>query len=136
MSPETAMMVPWRNLFSNREFKKLAIIAVDEAHCIVEWLGVLSCIHCLVISDDHCLLTRGKKFRTAFSELGGLRALVKTPVIALTASATPAIEKAIIDSLELRNAIIVRQELDRRNIFLSVCKKKGMNVSRHNKCRH
>ena len=39
MSPETAVMAPWRTLFSNLEFKKkLAIIAVDEAHCIVEWL--------------------------------------------------------------------------------------------------
>ena len=75
-------------------------------------------------------LTRGKKFPTAFSELGGLRALVKIPIIALTASAPQAIEKAITDSLELRNPVMVRQELDRENIFLSVSKKKGMNISR------
>ena len=75
------------------------------------------------------LLTRGKKFRAAFSELGGLRALVKTPIIASTASAPPAIKKAITDSLELQNPVMVRQELDRENIFLSVSKKR-MNVSR------
>ena len=53
------------------------------------------------------LLTRGKKFRTAFSELGGLRALVKIPTIASTASAPPAIEKAITDSLELQNPVTI-----------------------------
>ena len=93
---------------------------------------MISCIHYLstVFSEDHCLLTRWGKFRTAFSELGGLRALVQTPIIALTASAPLTVEKAIVDSLELKNPIMVRQELDRSNIFLSVSKKKGMNVSR------
>ena len=55
---------------------------------------------------------------------------MKTPIVALTVSAPPAIEKAITDSLELRNTVMVKQELDRRKISLSVSKKKGMNVSR------
>ena len=35
MSPETATTNPWRNLFSKG---KIAVVAVDEAHCISEWL--------------------------------------------------------------------------------------------------
>ena len=34
MSPETAITAPWRVLF--RE-KRIAVVAVDEAHCILEW---------------------------------------------------------------------------------------------------
>lgn len=58
MSPETAVTLPWRNLFTNAEFQqKLCIIAVDEAHCIFEWLGSLSYIFvilqkCLYCSGD------------------------------------------------------------------------------------
>ena len=39
MSPESATTDPWRQVFGSRCFvSNLAIIAVDEAHCIVEWL--------------------------------------------------------------------------------------------------
>lgn len=37
--PETAVSPPWRDLFSTPVFKEeLAEVAVDEAHCISEWL--------------------------------------------------------------------------------------------------
>ena len=35
MSPETAITNPWRNVFRER---KIAMVAVDEAHFILEWL--------------------------------------------------------------------------------------------------
>ena len=39
MSPEIATASPWREMFSSEYFKKyLFMIAVDEAHCITEWL--------------------------------------------------------------------------------------------------
>jgi superfamily II DNA helicase RecQ len=39
LSPELAVHSPWRNMFQTAHFKKhLALIAVDEAHCIPEWL--------------------------------------------------------------------------------------------------
>ena len=41
MSPESAVGQPWRQLFGMQCFTcKLALIAVDEAHCISEWLVV------------------------------------------------------------------------------------------------
>ena len=39
MSPETALANPWREVFVTPFFKKnLVLIAIDEAHCISEWL--------------------------------------------------------------------------------------------------
>ena len=38
MSPETAVCPPWRGIFQSPYFKQhLALVAVDEAHCIPEW---------------------------------------------------------------------------------------------------
>ena len=40
MSPEVATSLPWRQLFSTDYYKShLVAVAVDEAHCIQEWLG-------------------------------------------------------------------------------------------------
>ena len=36
MSPETAISPHWRALFTAK--KQLALVAIDEAHCIVDWL--------------------------------------------------------------------------------------------------
>lgn len=42
MSPETAVSRPWRGLFGEPHFKSnLIMVAVDEAHCIYEWLVFL-----------------------------------------------------------------------------------------------
>ena len=39
MSPEKAVQSPWRNIFQTPYYKKhLTLVAVDEAHCIPEWL--------------------------------------------------------------------------------------------------
>lgn len=37
MSPETAVNPPWREIFACATFRQhLSIIAIDEAHCIVD----------------------------------------------------------------------------------------------------
>ena len=46
MSPETATSPPWRNVFGERYFmSNLCSIAVDESHCIAEWLVKLNWMH-------------------------------------------------------------------------------------------
>ena len=42
MSPEAAVTPPWRSLFSSVVFKNnLALVAIDEAHCILDWLDII-----------------------------------------------------------------------------------------------
>lgn len=51
LAPETAVSPTWREVFSTPVFKeKLAVVAVDEAHCISEWLGQVSLIPKLPLS--------------------------------------------------------------------------------------
>ncbi len=39
MAPETAMQPQWRAVVSKEPFQhQLAMVAIDEAHCVVEWL--------------------------------------------------------------------------------------------------
>lgn len=82
--------------------KKLPItlIAVDEAHCISQW---------------------GPDFRPAYLQLGELRNLFsKTPIIALTASATDAVQDDIIRLLKLREHEIFKQSVERPNLSYKV----------------
>ena len=38
MSPEAAISTLWRTLYSYDYVKKnLALVAIDEAHCIIDW---------------------------------------------------------------------------------------------------
>ena len=75
------------------------------------------------------LLSRGESFRKSFKEIGGLRALIEAPFMALTASAPPSIEAKIISSLYLSSPVVVSCDLNRPNIFLSVSQIKAMSVS-------
>ena len=39
MAPETAVSPPWRDVFATTLFQRnLALVAIDEAHCISDWL--------------------------------------------------------------------------------------------------
>jgi ATP-dependent DNA helicase RecQ len=78
----------------------VSLLAVDEAHCISEW---------------------GHDFRPSYQRLGALRAaLGNPPVIALTATATPAVRKDIAVQLELRDPEIVITGFDRTNLSYHV----------------
>ena len=70
---------------------------------------------------------RGEKFRTAFRQLGGLRALTSAP---LTASAPPSIEAEVKATLELHvhDCVMVSLLLDQPNIYIS-SKKNSLSVS-------
>ena len=64
----------------------------------------------------------------SFRLLGGLRALIDAPFMALTASVPPSIRSEILSSLFLTDPVVVSQDLDRRNIFLSASPIKSVNV--------
>lgn len=85
---------------------RVSRIAVDEAHCIVEW---------------------GHDFRPAYRRIRAVRiALGRPPCIALTASATPAVRVAIHESLGLApDAAEIVGSFDRRNLRFEVVRVHG-----------
>lgn len=80
--------------------RQVSLIAVDEAHCISQW---------------------GYDFRPAYLEIVELRELLpKTPVIALTATATPRVKKDIQEKLNFKTPRVFTQSFARANLSYSV----------------
>jgi ATP-dependent DNA helicase RecQ len=75
---------------------KLNLIAIDEAHCISQW---------------------GYDFRPAYLDIADIRPLFpQTPVIALTASATPKVQKDIIQKLAFKSKHVFQKSYARPNL--------------------
>ncbi|WP_106587790.1 RecQ family ATP-dependent DNA helicase [Salsuginibacillus halophilus] len=96
LSPEM-LSQPWMQRLLKHQ--KLSFVAVDEAHCISQW---------------------GHEFRPDYQMLGHvLEVFGRPPVLALTATATPAVREDIYTALRMKeNARIHLFSLDRTNIRL------------------
>ena len=80
----------------------ISLIAVDEAHCVSQW---------------------GYDFRPPYLQIAGIRPLVPgTPLLALTATATPGVVKDIQKRLEFRQENIFRKSFERKNLTYLVLK--------------
>ncbi|KAK3159273.1 hypothetical protein QOZ80_2AG0148060 [Eleusine coracana subsp. coracana] len=78
----------------------LGLVAIDEAHCISTW---------------------GHDFRPSYRKLSSLRRkFPDIPLLALTATAVPKVQKDVISSLCLQNPVILRASFNRPNIFYEV----------------
>ena len=83
----------------------VALLAVDEAHCISEW---------------------GHDFRPAYRRIADARVLLTdadgtpAPVLAVTATATPDVRRDIVEQLGLRDPAVVVRGFDRPNLVWSV----------------
>jgi ATP-dependent DNA helicase RecQ len=84
-----------------RELPRLraTLLAVDEAHCVSQW---------------------GHDFRPSYLRLGDVRELLGCPIIALTATATPAVRDDVVLQLRLHDPITVVRGFDRPNLAWSV----------------
>ena len=83
-----------------RAGRVVSLLAVDEAHCIVEW---------------------GNEFRPVYRRLGRYRYLLRDPVtIALTGSATPTARGEILRVLRIPGAEVVVTSFDRPNLAFRV----------------
>ncbi|MDJ0976384.1 MAG: RecQ family ATP-dependent DNA helicase [Planctomycetota bacterium] len=92
--------------FRNERFRrrilsvKIALFAVDEAHCISQW---------------------GHDFRPDYRKLGPvLDALERPPVLALTATAPPEVQEDVVVQLTLREPVRLLQGLVRSNLEFHV----------------
>ena len=78
----------------------LGLIAVDEAHCITQW---------------------GHDFRPAYRNIAKIREVhPKVPVLALTASATPAVVADILEQLAFRGPHVLRGKFQRPELVFWV----------------
>lgn len=78
----------------------VSLIAVDEAHCISQW---------------------GYDFRPAYLQIATIRPLFpQAKILALTASATPEVQKDIREKLQLENACTFYKSFARPNLSYSV----------------
>lgn len=78
------------------------LIAVDEAHCISQW---------------------GYDFRPPYLRIANLREdLLSVPVLGLTASATPDVQKDICDKLHFTTNAVFKTSFERKNLSYSVFK--------------
>lgn len=60
-------------------------------------------------------------YRPAYLELGSLRSkFPNVPIIAVTATATPAVQQCIIDSLKLRDCLLLKDSFNRHNLQFEV----------------
>ncbi|MFH0836595.1 MAG: ATP-dependent DNA helicase RecQ, partial [Candidatus Aenigmatarchaeota archaeon] len=98
---------------------KIALFAIDEAHCISEW---------------------GHDFRPEYGKLSILREMFPhVPIIALTATAVPDVQKDIIQALKLSAPRIYKASFDRPNLFYCVRPKEDTyeqiihHISKHHK---
>jgi ATP-dependent DNA helicase RecQ len=78
----------------------VALLAVDEAHCISEW---------------------GHDFRPSYRRIGAIRERLGAPqTVALTATATPEVREDIVRQLALREPAVVVGGFDRTNLTYHV----------------
>jgi len=93
ISPEK-LQIDW--IFDRLKKLSISLIAIDEAHCISQW---------------------GHDFRPAYTSLKKLREnFIKTPIIALTASATHKVQQDICEQLQLKNVNVFKKSFTRENL--------------------
>lgn len=78
----------------------VSLFVVDEAHCISQW---------------------GHDFRPSYLSLrDAIRELGNPPVLAVTATATPAVSEDILKQLAIDNALIINTGIERENLVFEV----------------
>jgi len=73
---------------------------------------------CLVIDEAHCVSSWGHDFRPEFRQIDkAVLGFERSPRLGLTATATPEVEDDITAILELRDPVVVRQPVDRADLY-------------------
>ncbi|MCS6789785.1 MAG: DNA helicase RecQ [Bacteroidia bacterium] len=102
VAPETLVSESFSDILHQL---KVSFVAVDEAHCISEW---------------------GHDFRPEYRRIRhALRDLPPMPIIALTATATPRVQRDIMENLEVLDAVVFRTSFNRSNLYYQVVPKRS-----------
>lgn len=80
---------------------KISFVAIDEAHCISEW--------------GHDFRPEYRNLRTIISRIDD-----STPIIGLTATATPKVQEDILKNLGIQNANTFKDSFNRPNLYYEV----------------
>ncbi|HKI46572.1 MAG TPA: DNA helicase RecQ [Balneolales bacterium] len=84
-------------------------------------------VDCLTIDEAHCISEWGHDFRPEYRQISGLRSsrtIGKDAVcLALTATATPRVQRDIRKNLELDDSGTIIASFDRKNLFLEIAEK-------------
>jgi ATP-dependent DNA helicase RecQ len=100
VTPERLIKEDFIAVLDAGEKTKVALVVVDEAHCISQW---------------------GHDFRPAFVDiLHSIKALGRPPILALTATATRAVMTDILHQLGMDNASVVNTGVYRANLRFAV----------------
>jgi ATP-dependent DNA helicase RecQ len=104
VAPERLVTLPFLSLLDEVHKRiGLSLLAVDEAHCVSEW---------------------GHDFRPEYRLLGRLRdRYPSTPMLALTATATPRVRDDILSQLRLQDPYIHIASFNRPNLYYEVRQK-------------
>ena len=108
IAPERLAVEGFRRFLSGL---KVSLIAIDEAHCISEW---------------------GHEFRPDYRNLRQLRELFpRTPLLALTATATERVRVDIVEQLDLKGAEVFVSSFNRANLSYAVRTKDNVERQLH-----
>jgi len=88
-----------KNFTSKLKQMPISMIVIDEAHCISQW---------------------GHSFRPEYRQLTFLKETFQKPILALTATATPEVEKDILHQLAMKQPFILKASFDRPNLTIRV----------------
>lgn len=84
------------NFRESLRYMKVNLLAVDEAHCISQW---------------------GYDFRPPYLQIAEIRPIIpETPILAVTASATPDVVEDIQSRLRFAQMNVIRQSFERKNL--------------------
>ncbi|QSN64923.1 ATP-dependent DNA helicase RecQ [Caballeronia sp. M1242] len=100
VTPERLVNAEFTATLTSKDMPSVPLVVIDEAHCISQW---------------------GHDFRPAYVELiHAVKTLGRPPVLALTATATPAVIEDIVRELQMRQANVIHTGVYRDNLHFSV----------------
>jgi len=113
-------------VLSNARFGAIKLLYISPERLATERIRELlrkTRINLLAIDEAHCVSQWGYDFRPPYLKIAEIRPFIQgTPLLALTATATPRVVKDIQEKLQFRRENVVRASFERKNLTYLVLK--------------